>query len=114
MMRFSDETALNYSLSIVKTADGNPASCRRFLYHYPEPIAGQGHFIHTYASDDKNLPSFCGEPIAIQVDSDIDEFTKTIWTSLNEDNKVSLFVRYIDIDNGELSSRIVNKNKRVF
>jgi hypothetical protein len=114
MMRFSDERGFNYSLSIVKTADGNPDSCQRFLYHYPTPISGQGHFIHTYGPDDKRLPSFRGEPITIEIDSNIDEFTKTIWGSMNEDNKISLFVRYIDVSSGELTSRIVNKNRRVF
>ena len=100
----------DYALSIAKTADGNPESCRRFVYNYSVPIAGQGHFIHTYGDDDKNLPSFSGEPITVEIGNDIDEFTSTIWNSLHADNKVSLFTRYVSMVDGESQNRIVNKN----
>jgi IMP cyclohydrolase len=112
MMHFNDEDKFTYSLAIAKTADGNNKSCRRFLYNFSEPIAGQGHFIHTYGNDDVNLPSFSGEPITVKIDGGIDELTQTIWGSLDEENKISLFVRFIDVSSGEISSRIVNKNKR--
>jgi IMP cyclohydrolase len=111
LMNFRGKGGCEYSLSIVKTADGAPSSCRRFLYSYTSPLGGQGHFIHTYGNDDLNLPSFCGEPIAIEIDDDIDVFTDTIWNSLNKDNKVSLFTRYIDISEGEYVSRMINKNQ---
>ncbi len=101
----------NYAMSILKSADGNPDSCQRFTFSYTTPIAGEGHFIHTYMGDGSPLPSFKGEPKKIAVPNDIDEFTDGLWTNLNEDNKVSLFVRYINIETGETETRIVNKNK---
>lgn len=110
IMDFSGE--FKYTLSILKSADGDSASCERFTFDYSNPINGYGHFIHTYKSSDKTLVSFEGEPKKLIIpDADIDEFTKTVWNNLNEDNKVSLFVRFIDIGSGEYESRIVNKNK---
>ncbi len=100
----------NYAMSILKSADGDPESCQRYTFSYTNPIAGYGRFIHTYMGDGNPLPSFEGEPEKITVVDDIDEFTDILWTSLNEDNKVSLFVRYIDIATGEAETRIVNKN----
>ena len=101
----------NYALSILKSSHGDPSSCLRYTFAYNNPIAGEGHFIHTYKCDGNPLPSFEGEPKLIKVEDDIDRFTNLIWNSLNEDNKVSLFVRYIDIATGKYQSRIVNKNK---
>ncbi len=101
----------NYAMSILKSANGDPASCRRYTFSYNNPIAGQGHFIHTYMEDGNPLPSFEGEPKQIEMMDDIDEFTTMLWENLNEDNKVSLFVRYIDLENGKTDSRILNKNK---
>lgn len=100
----------NYAMSILKTADGNPDSCQRFTFSYNNPLAGKGHFIHTYMGDGNPLPSFEGEPEKVEIKGDIDSFTNMLWESLNEDNKVSLFVRYIDIDTGAVDTRIVNKN----
>lgn len=100
----------NYAMSILKTADGNPDSCQRFTFSYNYPLAGKGHFIHTYMGDGNPLPSFEGEPEKVEIKGDIDSFTNMLWESLNEDNKVSLFVRYIDIDTGAVDTRIVNKN----
>ena len=100
----------NYAMSILKTADGNPDSCQRFTFSYNNPLAGKGHFIHTYMGDGNPLPSFEGEPEKVEIKGDIDSFTNMLWESLNEDNKVSLFVRYIDIDTGSVDTRIVNKN----
>lgn len=101
----------NYALSILKSANGDPSSCRRFTFSYFNPKAGEGHFIHTYKNDANPLPSFEGEPKQVEISGDIDEFTSNVWTSLNEENKVSLFVRYIDIETGEYETRILNKNE---
>ena len=106
-----DNGEYNYAMSILKSNDGDPDSCQRFTYSYYNPKAGEGHFIHTYQGDGNPLPSFCGEPKKVEIPSDIDEFTENLWDSLNEDNKVSLFVRFIDIKTGEATTKIVNKNK---
>ena len=102
----------NYALSILKSADGDPASVERFTYAYSSPIAGYGHFIHTYIGDGSPLPSFEGEPKKIQIPDDMDAFAEGLWDALNADNKVSLFVRYIDIATGEAKSRIINKYEK--
>lgn len=100
----------DYNLSILKANMGMP-ECLRFFYEYPA-YAGLGHFIHTYKCDGNPIPSFEGEPIPVEVfTNDIDEWTVTIWNSLNADNKVSLFTRFINIETGEEESRIINKNK---
>lgn len=101
----------NYAFSIIKSADGDPDCTERFTYTYTNPINGYGHFIHTYMGDGDPLPSFEGEPKKIRIPNDIDSFTDSLWKSLNEDNKVSLFVRLIDIESGKADTRIVNKNK---
>ena len=101
----------NYAMSILKSSDGCPDSCHRFTFAYENPKAGEGHFIHTYQCDGNPLPSYEGEPKRIQIPDDIDAFTELLWNSLNEDNKVSLFVRYIDIETGTYETRIVNKNQ---
>ncbi len=101
----------NYAMSILKSSNGNPKSCSRYTFAYENPLDGEGHFIHTYMGDGNPLPSFEGEPKLVGVDGNIDEFADKIWNSLNEDNKVSLFVRYIDIKSGDYESRIYNKNK---
>lgn len=105
-------SSYNYALSILKSAGGDPSSCQRFTFAYSNPAAGEGHFIHTYQSDGNPLPSFEGEPKRIGISGDLDSFTKMIWDSLNEDNKVSLFTRFIDIETGEYKSRIINKNQK--
>lgn len=110
VMKVSDGD-YNYAMSILKSADGDPSSCQRYTYAYSNPIDGMGHFIHTYMGDGSPLPSFEGEPKKVEIPNNIDEFTDMLWTSLNEDNKVSLFVRYIDIVTGKTDTRIVNKNK---
>ena len=101
----------NYAMSILKSNNGNPESCNRYTFAYENPIAGEGRFIHTYMNDGNPLPSFEGEPEWIGLEGDIDTFTDLIWNSLNEENKVSLFVRYINIADGTYETRIVNKNK---
>lgn len=101
----------NYAMSILKSNNGNPDACNRYTFAYESPVAGEGHFIHTYMHDGNPLPSFEGEPKVVEMSDDIDGFTEMLWNSLNEDNKVSLFVRYIDIETGKTETRIVNKNK---
>ena len=105
------ENNFNYAMSILKSANGNPASCRRYTFSYSNPINGEGHFIHTYQGDGTPLPSFEGEPKQVEIPNDIEEFTNGLWASLNEDNKVSLFVRYISLKDGSFQTRIINKNK---
>lgn len=101
----------NYAMSILKSDDGDPSSCIRNTFTYENPKAGEGRFIHTYMHDGNPLPSFEGEPEKVAVEGDIDSFAEMIWNSLNEDNKVSLFVRYIDIATGQYETRIINKNQ---
>ena len=101
----------NYAMSILKSDNGRPESCDRFTFAYNNPINGEGRFIHTYARNENPLPSFEGEPKRVEIKGNIDEFTDMIWSSLNEDNKVSLFVRFIDIATGKYETRIINKNK---
>lgn len=100
----------NYALSILKSANGDPSSCQRYTFSYQNPISGKGHFIHTYKNDGDPLPSFEGEPKLIDVLDDIYSFSDLVWNSLNEENKVSLFVRYIDLKNSETKTKIINKN----
>ena len=101
----------NFAMSILKSNNGDPSSCNRYTYAYENPAAGQGRFIHTYMCDGNPLPSFEGEPKLIEVPDDIEAFTDLLWNSLNADNKVSLFVRYIDIATGTYETKIVNKNQ---
>ncbi len=102
----------SYALSILKSADGDPSSCRRQFFGYENPLAGQGHFIHTYRGDGSPLPSFEGEPEQVAVTAaTAAEWANQIWDSLNADNKVSLFVRYIDIATGETDTVIINKHQ---
>ena len=100
----------NYAMSILKSNNGNPDSCSRFTFAYENPVAGEGRFIHTYMHDGNPLPSFEGEPKLVSIPNDMNEFTSLLWESLNEDNKVSLFVRYINIADGTYETRIINKN----
>lgn len=101
----------NYAISILKSNNGSPKACNRFTFAYENPEAGEGHFIHTYIGDGNPLPSFEGEPKLVGILDSIEEFTDVLWTNLNEENKVSLFVRYIDIATGEYETKILNKNQ---
>lgn len=101
----------NYAMSILKSNNGDPSSCNRYTFAYENPKAGEAHYIHTYMGDGNPLPSFEGEPTLVSIDGSIDSFTDLVWNNLNEDNKVSLFVRYINIETGEYETRIINKNK---
>lgn len=103
--------AYDYALSILKSNDGDPSACHRYTFTYDCPKAGEGHFIHTYKGDGEPLKSFEGEPKKVAIPNDIDAFTTCLWESLNDENKVSLFVRYIDIETGKYETRLINKNK---
>lgn len=101
----------SYKMSILKSADAEGSACARFFYEYPA-IAGLGHFIHTYVCDGNPvIPTFQGEPERVDMCDDIDAFTEMLWTNLNPDNKISLFVRYTDLTSGEFEQRILNKHQ---
>ena len=101
----------SYDLSILKSLDGDPACACRYFYEYDAPKAGVGHFIHTYESDGSPLPSFEGEPRRVSVTApDAETLAEELWLALNEDNRVSLFVRYIDLETGEDETSIINKH----
>lgn len=106
-----EDGKFSYAMSILKSDNGSPASCHRFTFTYENAASGEGHFIHTYMHDGDPLPSFEGEPKRIAIPDDMDAFADSLWNSLNEENKVSLFVRYIDIDTGKYASKIINKNQ---
>lgn len=105
-----EKGAYHYAMSILKSNNGNPASCSRYTFSYENPVAGEGHFIHTYMGDGNPLPSFEGEPVLVDISDDIDAFTARLWENLDQDNKVSLFTRFIEIETGKYETRIVNKN----
>lgn len=102
----------NFAMSILKSDSGCPDSCLRYTYAYEKPLAGEGRFIHTYMHDGNPLPSFEGEPKLVDIPDDMEAFAAMLWESLNPDNKVSLFVRYIDIATGEKQTKIINKNMK--
>lgn len=102
---------MSYKLSILKSVGGNPESCCRFFFNYENPHPGSGHLIHTYQQDGNPLPSFEGEPRSVGLAGDINSFSERLWNSLNDDNKVSLFVRYIKLSDGSFKTRIINKHK---
>lgn len=106
-----DNGKYNYAMSILKSNNGNPDACNRYTFAYSNPVAGEGHFIHTYMGDGNPLPSFEGEPVLVDIPNDMNEFADTVWNNLDEENKVSLFVRYINIEDGTYESKIINKNK---
>ena len=98
-----------YTLSLIKSSRGNGGGAQRFFYEYPVPSAGEGHFIHTYKTDGDPLPSFTGEPKHIKTTDGIDQFTVSLWNSLNDNNKVSLFTRCIRLADGKTETRIINQ-----
>ena len=97
-------------MSILKSNNGNPKACNRYTFAYENPVAGEAHFIHTYMGDGNPLPSFEGEPTLVDVPDNMDDFADLVWNNLNNDNKVSLFVRYINIEDGSYETKIINKN----
>jgi len=108
MLSFEDGDFM-YKMSILKSADAEGTACNRYTFAY-EPIAGLGHFIHTYVTDGNPIPTFQGEPERMAMGNDIDVFTNAIWDSLDENNKISLYTRYIDLATGEYDERLINKN----
>ena len=100
----------SYAMSLLKSDDQDPSSCLRHTFTYENPKAGEGRFLHTYLHDGSPLPSLEGEPKKVELAGGIDAFTQMLWESLNEENKVSLFVRYLDIQSGAWETRIRNKN----
>ncbi len=109
MLTFADGD-FTYQMSILKSADAEGSACNRFTYKYA-PKSGLGHFLHTYVCDGNPIPTFQGEPERIAVCDDIDEETDRLWKALNEQNKISLYVRYVDLKTGKTENRLVNKNK---
>ncbi len=105
-----DEGSFTYKMSILKSADSEGSACSRYTFSYPS-LCGVGHFIHTYVCDGNPIPTFMGEPERTVIPNDIDEFTNDIWNHLDENNKISLYVRYIDLKTGDSESRLINKNK---
>ena len=103
------ENGFDYEMSILKSIDPEGTDCCRYTYSYPSK-AGLGHFIHTYICDGNPLPTFCGEPERVEIPDDIETFAEEIWNSLNEGNKISLYVRYTDIRSGEYADKLINKN----
>ena len=99
----------SYQMSILKSADAAGTACNRYTYHYA-PLNGLGHFLHTYVCDGNPIPTFQGEPERMTVCDSIDEMTERLWNALNENNKISLYVRYVDLATGRAESRLVNKN----
>ena len=109
MITFSGDD-FTYQMSILKSIDSEGSDCARYTFSYPSK-AGLGHFIHTYVTDGNPIPTFQGEPERVKIGNDIDEFTDTLWNSLDADNKISLYVRYTDTASGEVDSRLINKMK---
>ncbi len=108
MITFGDND-FTYEMSILKSADAEGTACNRYTFTYPS-LSGLGHFIHTYVCDGNPIPTFQGEPERVSIDNDIDAFTTALWNALDENNKISLYVRYTDLATGESESRMLNKN----
>ena len=106
-----EEGKFDFCLSILKSDNGNPACCNRYTFSYDNPVPGMGRFLHTYMGDGNPLPSFQGEPETVEIQGDIESFTNMLWENLNQENKVSMFVRFINIADGTYETRILNKNQ---
>ena len=105
------EDGFSFEMNILKSNNGDGSACNRYNFYYDNPLAGEGRFIHTYMKDANPLPSFEGEPEVVNIVGDINEFGDMVWNSLNEENKVSLFIRFVDIETGKTETKIYNKNK---
>ncbi len=109
MLNFDKKGGFKYSMSILKSADEKGSACARYTFDYPS-LCGLGHFIHTYSCDGNPIPTFTGEPERVRIPDSIDEFAESMWRGLNEDNKISLYVRYTDLNTMETEERLINKN----
>ena len=109
MIEFDEKGDFTYKMSILKAADSEGTACNRYYFNY-NGLAGLGHFIHTYVQDGTPIPTFQGEPERVRIPDDIDTFTDEIWTNLDESNRISLYVRYTDLETGEVENRMINKN----
>ena len=109
VMNFANDD-FSYKMSILKSADELGTECNRYTFSY-KSLAGLGHFIHTYNCDGNPIPTFTGEPERVEIPNDIDEFTNNIWDNLNDDNKISIYVRYVNLKDGSVQNRMINKNK---
>lgn len=109
-LMYIGEGKYDFAMSILKSNEGDPLCCNRYTFAYDKPAAGEGRFLHTYMHDGNPLPSFAGEPKRVAIEGDLDGFANMLWENLNQDNKVSLFVRFIDIATGKYETRILNKN----
>lgn len=109
---YIDFSGFSYRLSLVKSAAGNPASVQRMFYEYAQPLAGQGHFIHTYMGDGQPLPSFQGEPVPVKLQGGLEAFGDQLWNALNPENKISLMVRTVHLDGSE-NTKIYNKYNKI-
>ena len=109
MLTFENDD-FTYEMSILKSADTEGTACNRYTFSY-QPLPGLGHFLHTYVCDGNPIPTFQGEPERIIIPDSIDEFTETLWDALDEDNKISLYVRYTDLKDGSTDTRLINKNQ---
>jgi hypothetical protein len=109
VLTFKDGS-FDYEMSILKSADPEGTQCNRYYYEYT-PVAGLGHFIHTYVTDGNPIPTFQGEPERVAIPDSIDALTDAIWSNLNDSNKISLYVRYTELSTGRVEKRIINKNK---
>ena len=105
-----EEGSFGYQMSILKSVDAQGSACCRYTFDYPS-LPGLGHFIHTYVTDGNPIPSFQGEPERMAIPQSIDQFTNELWEALDENNKISLYVRYTDVNSGEYEERLINKNK---
>ena len=108
MLTFADND-FTYEMSILKSADAKGSACNRYTFSYA-PLPGLGHFIHTYVCDGDPIPTFQGEPERVMIPDSIDEFTDSLWNALDPDNKISLYVRYVDLADGSFEDRLINKN----
>ena len=110
MLTFA-EGDFTYDMSILKSADPAGTACARYTFEYPS-LPGLGHFIHTYVTDGNPIPTFQGEPERVAIPDDIDALTDSLWDALNEDNKISLYVRYTSLADGKITERLINKYEK--
>ena len=102
----------SYKMSILKSQDADGTDCARYTFSY-KLQNGLGHFIHTYKENGNPIPTFEGEPERVAIPNTAEELKKLIWNNLNEDNKISLYVRYIDVTGRSVENKLVNKFEKI-